>query len=877
MKKLKTIFLMLAISLILVCPLATTSAESYDIFYPNGISDYVDLNNIKNFAVDDSKIFYTKDNKDIFCYDKSDKSTTKLASDVSVKNLEIAGEYLFVFSTAGKTTAFNIESLASVTFTNAPSGFSSINVSYVNNKYYFGYIWSTSTANHFSIKSYSTLSGTATEIKANETFGSNVLGAKIVLSDNLAIIKPTTGEKIYLFKDYQNASSSSDLVTLKSSLDKQYHEINGFNSTTNIIDIAVLNFENSSYTNCIFISYEGALKTQVCKFNGNALSYESENTIVSDKMATSNNTLYIYDNESANISTCNYNVENNSFTLSQTILAGKGSEQGRFKDVSNLTYKSGTYYVTDSGNNRLQIIDKTNINMISNLNGQISEVVVDSDNNYYFVLYDGTSSKLYKNGNKLIRSFDDEIISIAINLDDTIYMITTNKIITFKSSSNITTKTLTTTLDDSSKLRIMNNYTNKNLPISGVTGQSAYLISNNKSLYSIAPSTGNATKSVEFDYNILDFKINGAISNSPIFALLDNGDFVKVSLSDVSNKTTLSGFNDYTCFSMDYISGEIQLYNKSMSAIEIYSNGEFSGTHNLSHYNTSIYSAVSGFTELWQYTQIKPNSLIYDYYNFLGNYKETTQLTNAIVLEVPVDKDSGQLGEFALVGYVDNRELKFGYVQTTDLQNGITPMALSTTTYKLRTTQKNVAVYKYPTIFSAKSNGEEKTFNINTVAQASIVNTYGKYLLSIDNYNYYIIKIGNTYGYICSNDVIVDETTSKNIKTNATVKIFDGSDKIDVYLTEDDNSSILYRLSDGDKINVKNYNKNNKFTKITFIDSDQQEREGYILTTYVKLSGLSTAVITAIILLALDVVIAIVVIIFYHHYKKKQKEKSDIN
>lgn len=876
MKKLKTILLMLAMSLILVCPLATTSAESYDIFYPNGISDYVDLNNIKNFAVDDSKIFYTKDNKDIFCYDKSDKSTTKLASDVNVKNLEIAGEYLFVFSTTGRTTAFDIESLASVTFANAPSGFSSINVSYVNNKYYFGYIWATSTANRFSIKSYSTLSGTATEIKADETFDSDVLGSKIVLSDNLAIIKPTTGEKIYLFKDYQNASSSSDLVTLKSSLDKQYHEINGFNSTTKVVDVAVLNFADSSYTNCIFISYEGALKTQVCKFNGNALSYESENTIVSDKMATSNNTLYIYDNDSANISTCNYNVKNNSFTLSQTILAGKGSEQGRFKDVSNLTYKSGTYYVTDSGNNRLQIIDNTEINVINNLNGQISEVVVDSDNNYYFVLYDGTSSKLYKNGNRLLRSFDDEIISIAINLDDTIYMITTNKIITFKSSSNIT-KTLTTTLDDSSKLRIMNNYTNKNLPISGVTGQSTYLISNNKSLYSIDPSTGNATKSVEFDYNILDFKINGALSNSPIFALLDNGDFVKVSLSDVSSKTTLSGFNDYTCFSMDYISGEIQLYNQSMSAIEIYSNSEFSGKHNLSHYNNSIYSAVSGFSELWQYTQIKPNALIYDYYNFLGNYKETTQLTNAIVLEVPVDKDSGQLGEFALIGYVNNRELKFGYVQTTDLQNGITPMALSTTTYKLRTTQKNVAVYKYPTIFSAKYDGEEKTFNINTVAQASIINTYGKYLLSIDNYNYYIIKIGNTYGYICSNDVIVDETTSKNIKTNATVKIFDGSDKIDVYLTEDDDSSILYRLSDGDKINVKDYNKNSKFTKITFIDSDQQEREGYILTTYVKLSGLSTAVITAIILLALDVVIAVVVIIFYHHYKKKQKEKSDIN
>ena len=64
----------------------------------------------------------------------------------SIKNIEIAGDYLFVFSNLGKTYAYKLSDLSATEFTTAPSGFNLINVHYVNNKYYFAFV---NTKKHF--------------------------------------------------------------------------------------------------------------------------------------------------------------------------------------------------------------------------------------------------------------------------------------------------------------------------------------------------------------------------------------------------------------------------------------------------------------------------------------------------------------------------------------------------------------------------------------------------------------------------------------------------------------------------------------------------------------------------------------------------------
>ena len=84
----------------------------------------------------------------------------------------------------------------------------------------------------------------------------------------------------------------------------------------------------------------------------------------------------------------------------------------------------------------------------------------------------------------------------------------------------------------------------------------------------------------------------------------------------------------------------------------------------------------------------------------------------------------------------------------------------------------NVSVFKYPSIYNNTT--------IYTFAQGDIITTLGKYTTSIDGLNYYVVKIGNGYGYICSNNVVLSENISRSIKTNAKIKIFDGQEKINV-------------------------------------------------------------------------------------------------
>ena len=870
MKKLKTIILLLLITMFIVSPTFMGYADdTKEIYYPVGISDYVDLNNISDFAINGNQIFYTTDNQSVICYDKTTKTATELVQNVNqgnIQNIQVAGDYVFIFSTQGKTFAYRLTDLTAIEFSNAPTGFNIISVNYVDNKYYFGYI-KTSTTNYFVLDVYTSLGSSKTTIPCSITFSYEILNSKIVFSNNLIAIKPLVGNKIYLIKDY----TTTDELTLLDSNSGNYHEITGFNSETNISDIAVLNFEDDIYTNRIFIGYEGSSKTQICNFNGLKLTYEDDNNIVSDKLCVYNNTLYVYNSTNADINICNYNNKTNELTTQELFIAGKGSEEGRFKDVDELTYKSGTYYVTDSGNDRIQVLNDKGITTIDEIYGEITEIVVDNNNNYYYAVYSPglNSSVLYKNGQAISSTFSStKIVSIAINLDNTIYLLSETQIITFKSRYSYTSRNLTSLeVNDSSKLRIVNNYINNATPTAGVVEESIYTVSVDDTIYCISLTTGNTlNKHITFESNIVDYKVNYTATNSPIFALLSDGSFVRTSLTESSDKNvTLTGFSDYTCFDMDVVTGELYLYNNNLSAIEKYNNPDFCVKTNMVHYNINAYNH-NGFSELWQYTQIKSKALIYDYYNYTGNYIELGEVTNAIVLQVPVDSKTGALGEFAYVGYTLNNKLVFGYVQTANLVDGIKPMAITDNTYKLRTTNKNVQVYKYPSIFN------DLTFY--SFAQGDIITTYGKYISSIDNYEYYIVKIGNEYGYICSNDVTLSENTTKNVRTNATIKIFDGKEKVNVYLTADESGSILYKLSDGYKINVTDYNKNDKFTKITFIDEDQQEREGYVLTSYVKLAGMSTTVITAIVLLVLDIIIAVIVIVFYHHYKKKQRVNS---
>jgi len=853
MKKINLIIIMFFLSAIMLIPSLPVKADSKEIYYPVGISDYVDLNNISNFAVSDSKIFYTKENSSVVCYDKISKNSKVLTDTSEIYNICVEGDYVFIFSKSG-TEIFNLQSLENVKFDYQLGVLNNaVSVNYKDGKYYFAYIVASQTP-YLEVKIYNSF---ASQAIASYQYYNNINNAFnnsfIAFTESLIVLKPMTGNEIFLF----NYSMSNLTPALEGN-----NTVMNLTSSSTVKTMEVI---QSAENNYIFIGTD--TETIICTFNGTSLSYNTTSEVL-NIMKTFNNELYGYKIDITNVSKYNYNKTSAEFDSSIVFLAGKGSESGRFKDVSNITYKSGIMYVTDSGNNRIQVISDSDITTITTT-GNCSEIITDKNNNYYYVIESGNNSVLYKNNNTYVATYTNKkIISIDMGIDGTIYMLTSNGEILSYGISATDPITLGFLVNSDSKLRINHSlsFANKSelITTSSVAISAKFAISVDNNIYEINRSSGVVNDTLTFNANVKDFKFNDAYIDNPVFVLLDNGNFVRSSFTESQDRdVVLENFNAYTCFDLNNITGEIQLYNNNLSAIEIYNNQSFSPITSMPHYYEHLTTAT-GANVVWKYGEVKANIFVYDYYYYTGNYNKLTSNTKVIILEANE--------EFAYIGYNLNNNLTFGYIERESLieSNGkdIQEMAIVETEnpIKLRTTNKNVSVFKYPSIFDDTT--------IYTFAQGDIITTLGKYTTSIDGLNYYVVKIGNGYGYICANNVVLSENISKSIKTNAKIKIYDGQEKVNVYLTAEDGASIICQLPEDYKINVVDYDKNQKYTHITFIDDDQQEREGYILTSYVKMDGISNTVITAIVLLVLDIIIAVVVIIFYRHYKKKQKENS---
>jgi len=855
MKKIKFAILLLICSVFLFIPTFTVDAEaSNQIFYPVGISDYVDLNDIKHFAVNNDKIFYSKSDNKVICYDKNNKESTLLPSTDNVCSINVEGNYVFIFTTSG-SYVYNTDTLSSADITKEPNSFNTISANYKDGKYYIAFIFN-SVSPSFKVYEYNNNLEFIQEYTYSDNIDSSYKDAKIAFSENLIVLKPNVGKKVFLF-NYPNNNSLTRLLDDSTSI------ISVFEDSTVIYSMEVIQINEHDY---ILMGYNES--TMVCEFTGTGFKSNSNNTVF-NSMTTYNNQLFAYNKDSANV--CKYSCNSDSLVLtnSSIFLAGKGSEVGRFKGVTNITYKGGNLYITDSGNHRIQNIFDSSIKTINfDDTYTCSEVVVDSENNYYYVIYDGTSSYLYQNNEVLIKTFENtNIQSLAINIDDTLYLLTSDGKILSHGTSATTPLTLGFSINSDSKLRINTSLINIEWSVDSIAKNANFAINYENKIYRINMTDGSILQTLTYDSNILDFKFNGAYQSNgvdkPVFVLQEDGTFTRSSFTEDQTKDLkLTGFEKYSRFSIDVVSGEIQLYNTNLSAIEIYTNSVFSPSTTMLNYYQ--YTSIStGSESIWDYGEVKTNTLIYDYYYFTGEYIRLSSNIPVIVLNAS--------DEFVYVGYYKDNSLCFGYVKRNNMissnEEDIHTMAIDENySVKLRTTTKEVSVYKYPSFNGIKLS--------NTYTQGSIISSLGKYVSSIDNYEYYVVKLGNTYGYVCSNDVVLNTNISKSIKTNARIKIFDGSEKVNVYLTNEDGSSILCQLPDDYKINVEDYDKNKKFTLITFIDENQQEREGYVLTSYVKMSGISTAVITAIVLLVLDIIIAVIVIVFYHHYKKKQKENT---
>lgn len=877
MKKLKFAFLAIILCAICLIPTTTANAISKDIYYPYGIEDYVDLSTLVCFDIHDNDIFYATNEQKVYGYNKLNKKTTEIASNVgNAYSVKVAGEYIFVM-TSNTTKIFNLDySEISDISAYKPPTYSNAIVRFFNNQYYYLYTQSNGVSQTLKLDICNNSLTKIASYSFNLTSGSFVLD----MTSEYIFAKNTTGNTIYMFK--QISDSTTTLTPIKDSSDNNYFTIVGITSTESVKSIAVLNdhilisanrindakFSENGITGCIYSDIKNGTKT----ISDNA-----------DLILTENDKLYIFNNANANINEFSFDANSNPsiLSLNKSIIASKGNENGRFKNVSSVVFKAGTLYVSDRGNNRIQVVNKNEIFSYNTTNLKATEVITDKTNQMYYVLTNGTNSYLYKNAETtpLATITNDVIVSIDINLDGTIYMLSKTKIYTYNGTLSEKNVTLENSITDNSKIRIGVDYTNINYTVSSLTLNAKIYISASNKIYQVTTTSTityySQIASYEMPATIKDFNTN-YFNN--IIALLNNGALTKYTINaETSETSTLDGFNDYTCFDVDIVSGNIYIYNNTISAFEVVSDQEFSPKSTFGSYYPNI-DAITN-TQIWKYGLLKQNTLIYDYPYYVGNTNKIKVTDKyCVIISTPAKEVDGEIvynGEFAYIGYVENNKLKTGYIELSNLDGGIKTIGQDGSTFKVRTTNKNVNVYKFPTICNVTTDSLDKEVVISKINQGTVVTTLGKYPISIDGASYYLVNYDGKYGYIYEKDVVSNDGISKTIKTNAKINIFDNSQNVFVYVSGEDGANVLLTLPNDYKINAINYNKKNAYTKVNFIDSDGQEREGYVLTKYIKPNGLTPAMITAIVLIIVDAVIAVAVIVFFNIYRKKQKAEAE--
>ncbi|MCL2621696.1 MAG: hypothetical protein FWD32_01540 [Firmicutes bacterium] len=240
-------------------------------------------------------------------------------------------------------------------------------------------------------------------------------------------------------------------------------------------------------------------------------------------------------------------------------------------------------------------------------------------------------------------------------------------------------------------------------------------------------------------------------------------------------------------------------------------------------------------------------------FNFVADFAETkvqvaTANTNTALFKYPynlnklhsLQKDVNKVIVVASQGdysYVISNGI-YGYVLTahlTNQANTAAPFGLARIIYN------NTKIYKHPSSIS-----EVKTINVNT--QINLISTVE--YTDHNGHNYYQTDDG-----FVNVKSVIDYTlppSNPNLKTNAYVNLYDGSQLIKVY-NADGTEIFGLTLIHGQDIYVENFTKAT-YTFVRFINEAGIKEEGYILTKYVTPNSISTLFLIAVILFVSSVI-----------------------
>lgn len=875
MKKYLAFIFLLLVSLSLAPFSFVVKAEEelhVETYYPTDIQDYLDLTNIKLIAVSEDNIAYSLDGLNLNIYNKTTREIHTISYFTNIKFIKyidhnllvVDNSKILIINNLNITDARNLK-----VFVNNLPEYKGLDIYSTSEKIYIGYV----TNNNFELLIYNEIAENATPSDIKTPHSSPYYQNTFMLT-----INNSRAYIVYANGDYgKTGIGIFDYKTTNLTINEK------FVSYAKFIDIVKYNNEEflMTFTDQSLILLNTDIEV-LCELtiNDKLDPVKNPNPITSLSWLDSyNNSIYVSDAGNKAIQTIvieyDSTITQYSIKSDNVLLCSDNAAKGRFNHANNIFIQGNKLLVSDTKNNRIQILDNHIPTAITLPKDYINakNIVRDSVNNFYLVATNNDVDKIIRYTPRYVEKIIEEYPnSNAYNYFDSF---TPEK-------ENCKISSLTVANDFVYGIDYINNeifYQGNNSTISKCRFRS----SDN---YNV-----NLTENSQIVYlkKLDNFVIINKVDNNTSKLYLLNGNCETIHEIEISQN------NGVTPIISCGISEIYLLNNNKLQAYSIENNqivfkkeiinNSFSTISNISFdsenrkmfafdsYRQCIVSfdctlidnpfSFSDFTEAKSvnndcipYIHSLGNHLIYSFPYELG---ET--YNNNFDIEYVIAIDS--FDNYSRVLFNNHGTLNVGYIHKDKIKNN----KLEYTFNKINviTVQQKVSVYKYPTSLRYNDNHiVTETFPIDTKLTLTHITTN-----SIDDKTFYVYKHEDNIGFICSTDIILDNNNHITAlhTENASIQLFSEDS---IAILDEDKSTTIYILKDKDRIYVENYDKHSTYTKVIYKDDNQKTYEGYVLTENIKMDKLDTSKIILISLIVISVIIVIVIIISYINIKKKK-------
>ena len=823
--------------------------------YPENVLYYQNLDNIDNIAVNDNFIAYNQSSTKLSILNKETKNLIEINNFTNILDFKFVSNHQLIvidyYNNNGTIKFININNTDNFTLTTIEgitlSSISQIDIFSNNNKILIGYIKTSIGLNPiFELLEIELVEGNPSTPVLKDTYD-KLNTTEIPTIKNL-VITDTQLFLVFTNKDSQprllnrtygsTTVTTSDIISNIQLLDYYSYNSNNYLIAFTLENLRLLPLNDLESNSTTLTELE---ISDIDIYNGKIYLAETNEKSITSYVITKDN-------------------EDNIFEKDSVLIASKSSALGRFNEVNDIFVQGHTFYVSDTKNNRIQIINDNKVTQINDLlvDSQPHSIQLDDNQNIYFV-------------EKVVSTNTSNIAKYSLDND--------NKYVRVADYSTFATDNLglisDTTITTNNEIFILDYTNNKLLSLNSQTG--------------IQPK-------LTFDFQLTEFSKIEYIKANNQLAVLNNNvihliDIVKLNTDDnpIIDTIAINNCADLTAGLRSIIAlseGKIKCINIDNGIM--HTNSKILNQADLSQLSNINYNILTG--QIFGFDTITQSIIYFDYtveeeqldfeditINQPISQKPLaiTVINNAIIYDLPYNTGNQYTGITSCIGielynnsyyrvlFNNNNKLAIGFLNKSNAQ-----ISQHNTTAKINviTTNLKVPVYKYPTILKTNNQAIIKEYiPINT----SLIISKNCFPVTIDDKLFYVYENNGQIGYIFNADVILNDNSNITAlhNNNATIKLI-GEDKI--YIYDEDKTTIIGTLYNDSRISVENYDKNSEYTLVHFKTDKLTTITGFVKTEHIEMDKMDNNKIVLIIVIIVSIVILIVIIASYLIIKKKK-------